>query len=127
MAINNIPVKETEGSKPVPEGLYKAVVKEIKEGTGEFGDYVKIALEIADDDYKGIIKIMVASLKLSKSKSGKNSKLFDVVKAVLKVEPKTGDNLDLNQLIGKTCQILIVNGKLVDGVQYQDISKVLPD
>ena len=109
MAINKIVVKETEGSKPVPEGLYKASVKEIKEGTGEFGDYVKIAFEIADGDFKGVIKTMVASLKLSKSKSGKNSKLFDVVKVLLKAEPEPGDNLDLNQLIGTTCQILVVN------------------
>ncbi len=127
MAINNIPIRETEGLKPVPEGLYKALLKEIKEGTGEYGDYVKLAFEIAEGDFKGVIKTMVASLKLSKSKSGKNSKLFEVVKAVLKIEPVPGQSLDLNELVRKTCQILVVNGKKVDDVQYQDISKVLPE
>ena len=126
MAINNVAVKETEGSKPVPEDLYPANLKEITEGTGQFGDYVKIAFEIADGEYKGSVKTMVASLNLSKSTSGKNSKLFDVVKAIMGVEPKIGDKLDLTQLIGKTCQILIVNGKEKDGIQYQNIGKVLP-
>ncbi len=127
MAINNLVVKETEGSKPVPEGLYKAIVKEIKEGTGEFGDYAKFAFELTEGEFKGIIKTMVASQKLSKSKNGKNSKLFDAVKALLKAEPNPGDKLDLNQLIGKACQILVVDGKKVDDVQYQNISKVLPE
>lgn len=127
MTINSIPVNESDGSKPIPEGLYKAFVKEIKEGTGEFGDYVKIALEITEGEYEGVIKTMIASLKLSKSKNGKNSKLFDVVKAVLKTEPKPGESLDLTELIGKTCHILVVDGKEIDGNKYQNVGKILPE
>jgi len=127
MAINNLTVKETEGGITVPEGLYQAKVKEIKENTGEFGPYVKLAFDITEGEFNGTTKTLVASLKMTRNKSGKNSKLYDAAKAILKEEPKTGDSLDLNNLIGKTCQILIINGKLLDGVQYQDISKVLPD
>jgi hypothetical protein len=68
----------------------------------------------------------MASKKLSSSKSGKNSKLFDIVKALTKSEPKTGETLDIESLIGKTCQIFVKNGKQKDGVQFQDISAVLP-
>lgn len=124
--LNNIVVTENEGSKPIPETLYKAIVKEIVENTGQHGVYLRVVFEIAEGEYKGTLKNTLASLRLSKSKDGKNSKLFDIVKAVLKSEPAIGTSLDLMQLVGKPCQILVINGKNVDGVQYQEISKVLP-
>lgn len=127
MALNNILVTENEGAKPIPEGLYKACVKEIVENNGQHGVYLRIAFEIIDGTYKGTVKNTLASLKLYKSQDGKNSKLFDLVKAVLKTEPTVGSSLDLMQLIGKPCQILVMNGKITDGIQYQEISKVLPE
>ena len=127
MALNNILVTEGSGSQPIPEGLYKALVKELEEKTGQNGVYLKISFEITDGEFKGVTKNTLASLKLSRSKDGKNSKLFDIVKAVLRTEPTTGSALDLMQLIGKPCQILVVNGKITNGIQYQEISKVLPE
>jgi len=121
-----ITVTESENMKPVAEGLYQAAIVEVKEDDGEFGPYVKVTFEIINGDYKGIIKTLVASLKLSKSKSGKNSKLFDLVKAATKKEPDTGEEFDTDELIGKTFQILVKNGKEVEGVLYQDIKEVMP-
>lgn len=126
MALNNILVTEGGGSKPIPEGLYKAVVKELEEKTGQNGVYLRVSFETTEGEFKGIMKNTLASLKLSRSQDGKNSKLFDIVKAVLKTEPTAGSSLDLMQLIGKPCQILVVNGKVTNGIQYQEITKVLP-
>lgn len=127
MAINNILVTEGSGeSSPIAEGLYKAVVKDIEEKTGTSGIYLKISFEISDGEYKGTIRNSLASLKLSKSKDGKSSKLFDIVKAVLQTEPPAGSSVDLTKLIGRNCQILVVNGRISNGTQYQEISKVLP-
>jgi len=50
MTLNSVAVEEFEGAKPVPEGLYKATLIEMKEGSGEFGDYVKLVFEIADGE-----------------------------------------------------------------------------
>lgn len=124
--LNNIVVTENEGSQPIPETLYKAVVKDIQEGTGQFGIYIRFLFEITEGEYKGTLKSTLTPPTLNKRKEGKNSKLFDIVKAILRNEPAKDSSVDLTQLIGKHCLILVENGKNVDGVQYQNISKVLP-
>jgi hypothetical protein len=125
MAIQ-IVVKEIEVQPAIPEGVYKAAVIKIDEGTGEYGDYLKFMFEIIDGEHKGVAKTLVASKKLSSSKSGKNSKLLDIVKALTKTEPKAGETLDIESLIGKSCQIVVKDGKEKDGVTYQNINTVLP-
>ncbi len=125
MAIQ-IMVKEIEVQPAIPEGVYKAAVIKIDEGSGEYGDYLKFMFEIIDGDQKGVSKTLVASKKLSSSKSGKNSKLLDIVKALTKTEPRAGETLDIENLIGKSCQIVVKNGKEKDGVTYQNINTVLP-
>jgi len=125
MAINLI-VKEAEIQPAIPEGMYKAALIKIEEGTGEFGDYLKFRFEVIDGEQKGVSETLVASKKLSSSKSGKSSKLFDIVKALTKSEPKAGETLDIEGLIGKSCQIVVKNGKEKDGVQYQNITTVFP-
>lgn len=118
-------VKETE-SVMVPEGLYKATVKQIEEGTGTFGDYLKFIFEISEGENKGVTKSSIASKKLTRSKSGKASKLYDYVEAITKVTPTAGEDLDIEQLLGKPCQILVKNDKEKDGITYQSISMVMP-
>ncbi len=125
MAIN-LTVKEAEVQPAIPEGVYKAALIKIEEGSGEFGDYLQFRFEVIDGEHKGVSKTLVASKKLSNSKSGKNSKLFGIVKALTKSEPKTGETLDIEALVGKSCQIFVKNGKEKDGVQYQNISAVMP-
>lgn len=125
MAIS-LTVKETEVQPPIPEGVYKAALIKVEEGSGEYGDYLKFMFEVIEGEQKGVAKSLVASKKLSSSKSGKNSKLFDIVKALTKTEPKAGDTLDIESFVGKSCQIFVKNGKEKDGIIYQDISAVMP-
>lgn len=125
MAIN-ITVKETEVSEPIKEGMYDALVKEIDEGTGTFGDYLKISFEITAGEFKGVLKSSVASKKLSKSKSGKKSKLFEIVTAITGIAPEAGESLDIEKLIGKSCKILVKNGQEKDGITFQNVTEVMP-
>lgn len=125
MAIN-ITVKETEIPEPIPEGIYKAVVKEIGEGSGEFGNYVKFTFEISEGDKKGVTRTAIASKKLSRSSTGKRSKLYDFVKALTKSEPSANETLDIESLVGKPCQIIVKNGREKDGVVFQNISTIMP-
>ena len=124
MAITLI-VKEAEIQEPIPEGVYKAVLKDIEEGSGEYGDYVKFTFEIIDGDYKGTTRNCVASKKLSKTKSGKASKLYDYVKALTKAAPVAGEEIDLDSLKGKECQIIVKDGEEKDGITYQVIQSVM--
>lgn len=126
MAIQ-VTVKEVTVSPAIPEAVYKAALVFVDEGTGQYGDYLKLTFEIVDGEHKGTVKTLMCSKKLTKSKSGKSSKLFDVVKALTKSDPGSGASIDLEDLIGKPCQIVIKNGKEKDGVMYQNITTVLPN
>lgn len=122
----NIIVTEAEAQEPIPEGVYKAIVKEIEEGEGEFGEYIKFTFEITDESQKGVTRSSVASKKLSLLKSGKTSKLYEYVKALTKSEPETGEEFDVETLKGLPCQIFVKNGKEKDGILYQNIDAVMP-
>lgn len=120
----NVVVKENEPPKPIPEGTYKAVVKSLEEKEGQFGKYVKIEFEITEGENKGTLRSAVASKKFSLSKSGKNSKLYNLLGGFFKDKIASGETIRLNEVIGKKCQILIVNGKEVDGIVWQNVGKV---
>ncbi|MFC1710407.1 hypothetical protein ACFL0F_01980 [Patescibacteria group bacterium] len=121
-----IKVKETDLPKPIPEGLYKAVVKEVSENEGEYGEYLKFIFEITGDKEKGATRSALASKKLSKTKSGKKSKLCGFVEALTKTSLEKGEVLDVEQMVGKSCQILVKNDKEVDGVMMQKITEIMP-
>jgi len=125
MAIQ-LTVKQTEIPKPIPEGLYKAYLKEIEEGTGEFGDYLRFSFIVVDGKFKNSLKSAVASKKLSVSKSGKVSKLYGFVKALMGKDIDAGETLDLEKLKGKSCQILVKNDREIDGVMFQKVAEVMP-
>lgn len=125
MAIT-LTVQEAEAPEPIPEGLYQAVLKTVEEGSGEYGDYVKFTFEITEGDQKGKTRNSVASKKLKFNKSGKTSKLYEYVKALTKTAPNIGEKLVLDDLVGNKCQILVKDGKVKDGIQYQVISTVMP-
>ena len=123
----DLEVTESEPPKVIPEGLYKAILKTITEGKGGFGPYFKFEFEITEGEYKGTAKNTVASKKITKSKNGKHSKLFKLIKGITKEEPVAGVTFSLKKLIGIPCQIFVKSdGKEVDGVQYQSVTEVLP-
>jgi hypothetical protein len=125
MAISLV-VKEAQAPDPIPEGLYKATVKNVEEGSGEYGDYLKFIFEISEGKQKGVERNLIASKKLSKSTNGKSSKLYGVVKALNKESLEEGQEVIFDNLVGKPCQILVKDGKEVDGIMFQNITEVMP-
>lgn len=122
----NLKVKEAEVPEPIPEGLYEAEIQEIEEDSGNFGDFVRIVFIIISGEHKGTLRNLIASKKLTRSSSGKNSKLFTVVKAITKEEPKPETDIDLEKLVGSKCRIFVKNGKEKDGIVYQNVTEVMP-
>ncbi len=120
----SVVVKENEPPKPIPEGTYKAIVKSLEEKEGQFGEYVKIEFEISDGEHKGTLRTAVASKKFSLSKTGRNSKLYDLLGGFFKDKIASGETLNLNEVIGKKCQVLVENGKEIDGIVWQNVGKV---
>lgn len=121
-----IKVKEAELPKPIPEGLYEAKVKEISEDEGEFGEYLKFVFEITEGEEKGTTRNAIASKKLSRTKSGKASKLVGYVEALTKTKLQKGEVLDLEKMVGKYCRIFVKDDKEMDGVMMQRITEVMP-
>lgn len=118
--------KESEAPEPIDEGLYTASLIKTEESKGNFGEYIKFFFEIIEGKFKGIAKTYLASKKLSFNKSGKNSKLFDLVKTLTGDTVNSGYQLDIDSLLGKTCMILVKTDKTENGTTYQSVREVMP-
>jgi len=116
-------VQESSIPEPIPVGVYKAKLTEIDKGEGEYGTFLKLKFEITDGDHKGTERSTIAKITLRKGK--KNSKLFDIVTALIGVQPETEQEISFNDLVGKACQILVKN-KPGDTEGWQIISEVMP-
>lgn len=116
-------VQESSVPEPIPVGVYKAKLTEIEKGEGEYGTFLKLKFEITDGEHKGTERSTIAKLTLRKGK--KNSKLFDIVIALLGTQPETEQEISFNDLVDKPCQILVKN-KLGDTEGWQIISEVMP-
>ena len=121
-------VEEKDAQEQIPEDIYEAVLKEVDEGTGIHGDYVRFDFEIRKGAYSGVVKNLIASKKLTRPKSGggKTSKLYDIVKILSGSNYENGQEVILDDLIGKSCQIVVKDGKEKDGIMFQNISHVMP-
>lgn len=116
-------VQESSVPEPIPVGVYKAKLTEIEKGEGEYGTFLKLKFEITDGEHKGTERSTIAKLTLRKGK--KNSKLFDIVTALLGTQPETEQEISFNDLVGKACQILVKN-RPGDAEGWQIISEVMP-
>lgn len=121
-----VKVNKSVPQDPIPEGMYTAYVQDISEGTGGFGDYLKFTFVITEGKHKNIQRTSVCSKKISYSEAGKHSKLYMYIKALSGKAPDVGEDFDIESLKGKSCQILVKNDKVKDGVMYQTITDIMP-
>lgn len=109
-----------EGGLPlIPEGEYKAVFTKYEEKKAlAYGDALRIDFEIKGGDFSGTILNTLVSERLSPK-----SRFGQLVKAITKQPLKTKDNVDLDQLVGKNC--LIVVGTTEGKAGYGDFSTIV--
>jgi len=112
--------------EPIDVGIYKAKLVSWEERENpQYGDYIRMEFEITTGEYKGTLRSLVASKKLTKGKTIETtSKLWKVVTGLRGLEPEKGEQVVLDDLVGTECQILIEDKVGSEG--WQEISKVLP-
>lgn len=119
-------VNKSTPQEAIPEGVYAAYVKDISEGDGDYGEFLKFTFIIADGKYRDTMRNAVCNKKISFSESGKHSKLYTYIKALTGKAPVVGEDFDIESLKGKSCQIVVKDDKEKDGVMYQKITDVMP-
>lgn len=112
--------------EPIEVGVYNARFTKWEERENpQFGNYIRMEFEIVSGQYKGTVRSLVASKKLTKGKTvDTTSKLWKVVTSLRGSEPAKGEQVILDELISKECQILVEDKIGSEG--WQEISKVLP-
>lgn len=126
MAIKPLMLKK--GNDPIDPGIYEGrfikVTEEVSKFGGSLGKTVlKLEFIIEQTPYKGRTIIYFASPTLYRGTDGKISKLFQVVSALRKNDPKDGESIQIEELIGSLCKLQLEN---VEGGNFQRIVKVLP-
>lgn len=109
--------------KPISEGTHNAVITKVEERESKFSDsrsetYIALTFELTDDVNAGrqLAKGFSPSLS-SKSKLGQLWKRF-------KGELPVGKALDVEDLIGERCQIVVVHEQGTDGETHERIVDV---
>ena len=127
MSDGKFTVKEPQAPEPIPVGVYQAKLVSFEEKSGgQFGDYVRLEFEITEGEQKGTKRSYLASAKLTKGKNSKTtSKLFRAVSALMGKDPEPDDEVSLQELVDKKCQIL-VEDRSGNKEGWQDITQVMP-
>ena len=119
-------VKEPEVPEPIPVGMYPAKFVSWEAKSGEYGDYIRLEFEITDGEYAETKRSLIASSKLTRGKTQETtSKLLRSLTGLLGREPETDEEVSLDDLLEKECQILIED-RPGDEEGWQDITKVMP-
>lgn len=118
-------VKAATESKPIPADLYSAKMSGYKLDTGNFGDFVKLEFEIISGTYAGTKRMVVASKKFTRGSKG-SSKLLEIFEVLTGKKLSQEDEIDLDEMTGKTCRIVVDEPLMKDGMPFQKVSKVLP-
>lgn len=121
-----IPYKENAGLDP---GYYPAQVSTIEETSGEFGPQLKFVLTILDNENHPRIKDNGEAIEQwawCSQKWGPRTKLLEWAKSLLKSKcPAAGEPLDTDLLLGKRCDVELVEKEGPNGT-YTRVGRLLP-
>jgi hypothetical protein len=116
-------VKEARTPEPIPVGVYPARLAAVEEGQNGYGSFLKLTFAITAGEYRDVERSTIAKVNLIRGT--KNSKLYNIIAALLGREPPVDQNIHLNDLVGAACQILIKN-KPGSAEGWQIIAEVMP-
>ncbi len=107
--------------RTLEEGCYPALLENIEEREGSTGRYCRwvFAAQSPQGD-----PIPVAGL--TSLRSGPKAKGRQWVEAILGSKMKAGEEIDLDELVGKPCRVQVTVVDLEDGGRFNRVEKVLP-
>mgnify|MGYP001160036530 CR=1 FL=1 len=110
-----------EETQAIPTGDYEAVITEVEEDEGQFGEQYKYIFQITNGEAKGTNLFGWSSQKLSKK-----SKYREWAVAALGRTIGPGDELTVDDLVGKPIRITVLREAADDGSEYNKVKSVLP-
>ena len=110
-----------EETQAIPTGDYEAVITEVEEDEGQFGEQYKYIFQITNGESKGTNLFGWSSQKLSKK-----SKYREWAVAALGRNIGPGDELTVDDLVGKPIRITVLREASDDGSEYNKVKSVLP-
>ncbi len=126
------------GYKPLPSGYYKVVLTKISERNTRFGDRLVLhyevhdVLKLLDDSYRGARKELVgrAVEDIVSSSIRSNSRFAKIIRILTSRKVETGEEIDANDLINKSCYVHIAKAEHINQVTeyfdeegFKDVSK----
>lgn len=125
----DMPVIEYREIQTIEPGYYPAQVKSIEEATGEYGPQLKFVFSILGPDNRPRAKDSGDPLEQwawCSMKWGPRTKLLEWAKVLLKAKcPPPGEPIDTDLLIGKRCDIEIVERETPNGMRTR-IDRIMP-
>lgn len=111
-------MKESE-AVVIEEGIYRAIIKSITAKQGKFGEILSFQFELLEEGLEGISLFGIVGANLTPT-----SKLNEWLLG-LGIELQIGEEIDLNLLVNKTCEIWVENREdKSSGRIYSNVVKV---
>lgn len=106
----------------VKDGTYPAILSDVRTFTNTYGERVGFEFTIAEGEYQGQKVMRSTAPQLTKL-----SKLAQVVEGVLGRELSDSElskGVDLESIIGRPCQILVLQSRGKAGATYSNVERV---
>ena len=106
----------------VRDGTYKANLTSIQKFANTYGERVGFEFTVLDGRHQGEKVIRSTAPQLTRQ-----SKLTEVIEGILGrplTEHELTGGIDLDQLIGKECSILVLQSRSKTGVTYSNVERV---
>lgn len=109
----------------VKDGTYRAVVTSIRQFANTYGERIGFEFTVRGGQFDGLTVMRSTAPQLTKQ-----SKLAQVIEGVLGREldaKEIGAGFDLEQLIDRECNILVLQSKSKTGAIYSNVERVFND
>lgn len=117
--------QQSKAVATVKDGTYRAAVSSIRQFANTYGERIGFEFTVKGGQFDGLTVMRSTAPQLTKQ-----SKLAQVIEGVLGREldaKEIGAGFDLEQLIDRECNILVLQSKSKTGAIYSNVERVFND
>ncbi len=118
--------KVTTSEQNIPAGAYKAILSrwEITNSKKTGEPFVRFMFRLTESGFEGREFSAIATPRISKGRDPRyNTKLYTIVSTLLQRELTSDEQVNFEELIGKSCKVVISDGNVNP---FQGVIQVLP-